>query len=65
MQEAECVIARSRNRQAIREVTKSEREHTPAALAHWLVEIARDAKPGCDLVSIAENQDTTWAQMEP
>jgi hypothetical protein len=65
MQEAECVIARSRNRQQIREVTKSEREHTPLKLAEWLVKLTRDAKPGHSLGQRTENQDTAWVAMEP
>ena len=42
--EATHVIAQSNRRQKLRlrpEVTKAEREHTPPALAEWLVELAR------------------------
>ena len=39
--DAPCVI-QTRKREDYRpHVTKAEREHTPAALAHWLVELAR------------------------
>lgn len=44
MGEATHVIAASRNRQKLRkvpEVSKAEREHTPPALAAWLVDLAR------------------------
>ena len=48
--ESTHVIAQSSRRQKLRlrpEVTKSEREHTPPALAAWLVELAR----GCATAS--------------
>lgn len=47
------VIAQSRRRQKLRlrpEVTKAEREHTPPALAQWLVELAAKCKtPNSDM----------------
>lgn len=45
--EASHVIAQSSRRQKLRlrpEVTKAEREHTPLALALWLVEVAKKCK---------------------
>jgi hypothetical protein len=47
MGEATHVVASSRNRQKLRmvpEISKAEREHTPPALAEWLVELARRAR---------------------
>lgn len=50
-------------REAGREITKSEREHTPPLFAEWLVDLARRCKPGHSLVSSTKNQAATWSDL--